>query len=98
MPYVIMKDGRFKKNSHKFVCSNMRGSDSYPQYKRRCGKPMTLNRIFHYSLWLLLKYDSHLNVEVYSSIKNIKYLYKYVYKETDRVEMEVQREINAGEL
>jgi len=44
-----------------------------------------------YNPWLLLKYNCHINVEVCSSIKSIKYLYKYVYKGPDRVTMEVRR-------
>ncbi|GAU49645.1 hypothetical protein TSUD_407820 [Trifolium subterraneum] len=38
---------------------------------------------------LHVAYDCHINVEVCSSIKSIKYLYKYVYKGPDRVAMEV---------
>ena len=50
-----------------------------------------------YNLWLLLKYYCLLNVEVCSSIKSIKYLYKYVYKGPDRVTMEVHRGSNVDE-
>jgi hypothetical protein len=32
-----------------------------------------------YSPYLLLKYNCHINVEVCSSIRSVKYLYKYVY-------------------
>ncbi|XP_021717300.1 uncharacterized protein LOC110685147 [Chenopodium quinoa] len=42
-----------------------------------------------YNSWLLLKYDCHINVEICSSIKSVKYLYKYVHKGVDRVSMEV---------
>ncbi|KAI5390621.1 hypothetical protein KIW84_075788 [Lathyrus oleraceus] len=44
-----------------------------------------------YNPWLLLKYDCHINVEICSSIKSIKYLYKYVYNGPDRVAMEVHK-------
>jgi len=44
-----------------------------------------------YNPWLLLKYVCHINVEVCSSIKSIKYLYKYVYKGLDRVAMEIHK-------
>ncbi|KAI5387466.1 hypothetical protein KIW84_073549 [Lathyrus oleraceus] len=44
-----------------------------------------------YNPWLLLKYDCHINVEICSSMKSIKYLYKYVYKSPDRVAMEVHK-------
>ncbi|XP_072084498.1 uncharacterized protein [Arachis hypogaea] len=44
-----------------------------------------------YNPWLLLKYDCHINVEIYSSIKSIKYLYMYCYKGPDHVAMEVHK-------
>lgn len=45
--------------------------------------------IVPYNAWLLLKYDCHINVEICSSFKSIKYLYKYVYKGVDRVSLQV---------
>ena len=51
-----------------------------------------------YNPWLRLKYDCHINVEVCSSIKSIKYLYKYVYKGLDRTSMEVHRGSNVDEV
>ena len=37
-----------------------------------------------YNPFLLLKYDCHINVEICSTIRAVKYLYKYVYKGVDR--------------
>jgi hypothetical protein len=34
-----------------------------------------------YNSYLATKYNCHINVEIYSSITAIKYLFKYVYKE-----------------
>ncbi|XP_029145802.1 uncharacterized protein [Arachis hypogaea] len=51
-----------------------------------------------YNPWLLLKYDCHINVEICSSIKSIKYLYKYCYKGPDRVAMEVHNGSNVDEV
>ncbi|XP_019430714.1 PREDICTED: uncharacterized protein LOC109338037 [Lupinus angustifolius] len=102
-----MKDGRCKKCFPKIFCTQTRqGSDSYPEYKRRCHEPVTLNRcvtidnqwVVPYNPWLLLKYDCHINVEICSSIKSITYLYKYVYKGPDRIAMEVHRGINTDEI
>jgi hypothetical protein len=36
-----------------------------------------------FSPYLLLKYDCHINVETYVSMKGIKYLYKYYFKGPD---------------
>ncbi|XP_025625414.1 uncharacterized protein [Arachis hypogaea] len=51
-----------------------------------------------YNPWLLLKYDYHINVETCSSIKSIKYLYKYCYKGPDQVAMEVHNGSNFDEV
>ncbi|KAI5385593.1 hypothetical protein KIW84_072263 [Lathyrus oleraceus] len=95
-----MKNGHCKKRHPKDFCEETRqGNDSYPEYMRRFSDPIFLNRnksvdnrwVVPYNPWLLLKYDCHINVEICSSIKSIKYLYKYVYKGPDRVAMEVHR-------
>ena len=39
--------------------------------------------------WLCAKYNAHINVEVCSTVADVKYLYKYVYKGTDRAVVEV---------
>jgi hypothetical protein len=46
-----------------------------------------------YNRFLLLKYRAHINLEVCSSIKAIKYLFKYVYKGHDRAHVEIDDEI-----
>nr|KYP50064.1 hypothetical protein KK1_028219 [Cajanus cajan] len=84
-----MKNGQCKKMYPKqFYQETRQGHDSYPQYRRRFNHPVSVNRnvtidnrwVVPYNPWLLLKYNYHINVEVCSSIKSIKYLYKYVYK------------------
>jgi len=88
-----------KKYPKEFLEETRQGNDSYSQYKRCFNAPVSINRnanvdnrwVVPYNPWLLLKYDCYINVEVCSSIKSIKYLYKYVYKGPDRVAMEVRR-------
>lgn len=36
-----------------------------------------------YNPFLLLKYNAHINVEICASIKNVKYIYKYIHKGAD---------------
>jgi len=36
-----------------------------------------------YNPWLLLKYDSHINLEYCASIVSVNYIFKYVYKGHD---------------
>ncbi|CAK8563248.1 unnamed protein product [Lathyrus sativus] len=95
-----MKDGHCKKRYPKqFLDETRQGTDSYPEYRRRFDEPISLgigrsvdNRwVVPYNPWLLLKYDCHINVEICSSLKSIKYLYKYVYKAPEHVAMEVHK-------
>ncbi|KAI5402370.1 hypothetical protein KIW84_050113 [Lathyrus oleraceus] len=95
-----MKDGHCKKRYPKqFLDETRQGTDSYPEYRRRFDEFVSLGIdrsvdniwVVPYNPWLLLKYDCHINVEICSSIKSIKYLYKYVYKGPDRVAMEVHK-------
>ena len=62
----------------------------YPKYRRRgrfqCdvkGRLVSDDWVVPYSPFLSLKYRAHINVEVASSIKSFKYVYKYVLKPPD---------------
>jgi len=37
-----------------------------------------------HNLYLVTKYDCHINVEISSSEQDVKYRYKYVYKGSDK--------------
>ncbi|XP_050896420.1 uncharacterized protein LOC127103188 [Lathyrus oleraceus] len=100
MVIVLNGGGHCKKRYPKqFLDETRQGTESYPEYKRRFYKSISLGRdrsvdnrwVVPYNPWLLLKYDCHINVEICSSMKSIKYLYKYVYKSPDRVAMEVHK-------
>ncbi|XP_041007529.1 uncharacterized protein LOC121252111 [Juglans microcarpa x Juglans regia] len=92
---VCMKtNGSCKNHFPKGFASNTTvGIDCFPQY-RRCDNGITVkvrgknldNRwVVPHNLYLLAKFDCHLNVEICSTIKAVKYLYKYIYKGHDRV-------------
>ncbi len=51
-----------------------------------------------YNPELLLKYDAHINVEVCASVKNIKYIYKYVHKGADMASVGVQQTDSQDEI
>jgi hypothetical protein len=64
--------------------------NGYPKYRRRgrftCqvnGRIITDDWVVPYNPFLSLKYRAHINIEVASSIKSFKYVYKYVLKSPD---------------
>lgn len=88
-----MQDGLCIKNYPKAFLSATRVRDGgYPEYRRRESNPLrTAKRglldtrsVVPHNLGLLEKFDCHLHVEVCTSIKAVKYLYKYTYKGPDR--------------
>lgn len=50
-----------------------------------------------YNPYLTLKYNAHINVEHCSSVKSVKYLYKYVFKGYDCTNVEITLDKNGKE-
>jgi hypothetical protein len=48
--------------------------------------------IVPYNAYLLTKYDAHLNIEVCSTVKAVKYLYKYIFKGSDHSMVSINRD------
>ncbi|KAG7957667.1 hypothetical protein I3843_11G187300 [Carya illinoinensis] len=69
------------------------GTDYFPLYKRSNngviarirGKDLDNWWVVPYNPYLVSKYNCHINVEICSTVKAVKYLYKYIYKGHDRV-------------
>ncbi|XP_039967476.1 uncharacterized protein LOC120779344, partial [Bactrocera tryoni] len=82
----------YPKTFHANTLSNVNG---YPQYRRRNdGNKIVVRANKHLieidNRWIVpnnkymtKKYSAHINVEICSSIKSVKYLHKYIYKEYD---------------
>ena len=96
-----MIDGKCSKNYPRdFVEQTTTNKYRYPLYRRRNngktikkGNVIIDNRwIVPYNPYLSQKYNCHINVEICSSIRSIKYLYKYVYKGHDRVIVSIRDE------
>ncbi|XP_075092424.1 uncharacterized protein LOC142172656 [Nicotiana tabacum] len=76
-----------------FADETTKGKNSYPIYRRRnTGKSVKVRKQFldnswvvPYNPYLLCKYNCHINVEVCSDIKVVKYIYKYIYKGHDKI-------------
>ncbi len=87
-----------KKFPKAFAEKTILTEDSYPIYKRRDdgkyieknGIKLTNQWIVPYNLYLSTKYNAHINVEISNSIGAVKYLFKYVYKGSDKVEFSLQ--------
>jgi hypothetical protein len=46
-----------------------------------------------YNPFLLMRYNCHINVEACSSIKAVKYLFKYIYKGHDKASFAFEKEV-----
>lgn len=88
------KNGKCRSHYSKVYASETSfGEDSYPKYRRRDdnkkvkvrGQYLDNRWVVPYNPYLLAKFDCHINVEICSTIKAVKYLYKYVYKGHDRI-------------
>jgi hypothetical protein len=88
-----MINGKCSKGFPKSFCEvTTIGNDSYPEYKRSNNGRFYIKNGFTYdNRWVVphnndfcKAFNSHINVECVSSVKAIKYIYKYAYKGHDR--------------
>ena len=100
-----MKDGRCTKGFPRSFCNSTQAHDNkYPVYVRRTrergvlefgGKKwdnFTANQwVVPYNPYLSHKYNCHINVEVCTTVTSVKYLYKYVYKGSDKATISIER-------
>uniref|UniRef100_A0A0L8HU10 Helitron helicase-like domain-containing protein n=1 Tax=Octopus bimaculoides TaxID=37653 RepID=A0A0L8HU10_OCTBM len=91
----VLHDLKFPKNYRDETLLSLNG---YPEYRRRntgvtvqvgCHSVNNRNAV-PYNAYLLKKYRAHINVEICSSVKSIKYIFKYVYKGHDCASVEVR--------
>nr|XP_009775438.1 PREDICTED: uncharacterized protein LOC104225359 [Nicotiana sylvestris] len=81
-----------------FADQTSKGNDSYPIYRRRNtgevvkvrGHDLDNSWVVSYNPYLFGKFNCHINVEVCSDIKVVKYLYKYICKGHDKIAFSVQ--------
>ena len=92
-----MQKTLFKKVSDSIIILE----DEFPIYRRRKGTNSVLldvkngfrmdnQYIIPYNLILLVKFQCHINVELYNKAKSIKYLFKYINKGLDRVKIAIE--------
>ncbi|XP_046737527.1 uncharacterized protein LOC124406215 [Diprion similis] len=104
-PCMDVKTNRCTKQFPKdYVLETNYHSKGYPMYRRRDdgniivfnakkdGTRRTANNgdVVPYHAYLLLKFNSHINVEICSTVQCIKYLFKYCYKGHDCAIVEME--------
>jgi hypothetical protein len=98
-----MEDGKCKKQyPRKFQSKTVTNVNIYPIYRCRdtgCtilvhGIELDNRWVVLHNVYLLTKYDAHINIEVCNNIHAVKYLFKYVYKGHDRATVEKSRQSN----
>ncbi|XP_065318558.1 uncharacterized protein LOC135926563 [Gordionus sp. m RMFG-2023] len=95
-----MDNGVCTKNFPKdFINDTITNTNGYPLYKRRdvgsiliSGKPVDNRFVIPYNTYLLLKYNAHINVEICTSVKSVKYIFKYAYKGYDCANIDLNLE------
>ena len=98
-----MVNGKCSKDFPKAFCpETILANDRYPIYQRRndgqyiekSGVKLSNQWIVPHNLYLSVKYDAHINVEICNTIGAVKYLFKYVYKGSDKVTFSLQKTNN----
>ena len=85
-----------------FCDATITTQEGYPLHRRRDNgvthpgrhngrRPFTNQDVVPYNPFLIKKYNCHINVEICSSVKSVKSLYKYVYKGPDQATIEIRR-------
>ncbi|XP_058222040.1 uncharacterized protein LOC131332039 [Rhododendron vialii] len=91
---ACMKDGECKyRYPRDYYAETTVSEDGYPIYWRCQNNDEVLIRgqmlnnrwVVPYNPYLLARFDCHINVKVCSTIKAVKYLYKYIYKGHDKI-------------
>ncbi|XP_022883704.1 uncharacterized protein LOC111400528 [Olea europaea var. sylvestris] len=90
---MLTSSGCKNKYPKDYCNSTIFGDNSYPLYRRHengisikvRGQMLDNRWVVPDNPYLSAKFDCHINVEVCSSIKAVKYLYKYVYKGHDQI-------------
>ncbi|XP_065362023.1 uncharacterized protein LOC135955598 [Calliphora vicina] len=104
---VCMRDGKCSKQFPKDFNNITRESvNGYPLYRRRDngisadvrGSSLDNRYVVPYNPYLLAKFNCHLNVEVCTTVKSVKYIYKYVYKGYDSATIALENQQNENML
>jgi hypothetical protein len=93
-----MEDGKYKKQYPcKFQSKTVTDVNGYHIYRRKDTECTILVHdveldnywVVLHNVYLSTKYDVHINIEVCNNIREVKYLFKYIYKGHDHVTIEI---------
>ena len=51
-----------------------------------------------YNLFLSIKYNAYINIEIYINVKVYKYIFKYIYKNSDRASLYIVSKNNINDI
>eukprot|EP00794_Sanderia_malayensis_P014678 gene14678-biopygen11775 len=96
--FVCMQDGKCTKKFPKDLTQHTElNVNGYQLYRRRGKTTAQLQKhrvndswVVPHHLNLLLKFDCHINVEVCTTIKSVKYIFKYIHKGNDMAHVEIK--------
>ncbi|EYB85550.1 hypothetical protein Y032_0296g1695 [Ancylostoma ceylanicum] len=99
-----MRDGKCSKRFPKQLCERTSMEvDGYPKYRRRNRTTVDVNGVVYNDEWivptnlyLLTKFNCHINLEICGTISAVKYLYKYIYKGPDRARVTIESETDGN--
>ena len=104
---VCMQNGKCKKKVPKPLQQQTHFSvTGYPLYRRhgehraelRC-HAVNDSWVVPYNPHLLMKFNCHMNVEVCTTVKSVKYIFKYIHKGNDAAHIEIrQNYLNHDEI
>eukprot|EP00794_Sanderia_malayensis_P017120 gene17120-biopygen14739 len=103
---ICMQEGKCTKKFPKDLAQQTElNVNGYPLYRRRGITTAQLKQhavtdswVVPHNIQLLLKFDCHINVEVCTTVKSVKYIFKYIHKGNDMAHVEItegHKEANA---
>eukprot|EP00794_Sanderia_malayensis_P021395 gene21395-biopygen17171 len=95
---ICMQDGKCTKKFPKDLAQQTElNVNGYPLYRRRGKTTAELQQhrvnnswVVPHNITLLLKFDCHINTEVCTTIKSVKYIFKYIHKGNDMAQVEIR--------
>jgi len=81
---TFQKKIKITQNNYSLYC---RCNDKRTFIRRKCDRDITFDNccIISYNSYFIRKYKTHINVKLCNSINVVKYIYKYIYKEDNRI-------------